>query len=222
VQAGLMLIAPTERELIKRNAGRVTLLPERFGCDILFTTPHGLAGVQRKEIRDLIQSVRDGRLGKELAQMQQLAHKMLVVEGRVEWTMDGTLMAGNRGEMWTRSQHLGLMMTVQHEGVWVMGSADVDGTLEIARAYEAWLSKVKHGSVLRRPAAQGAWGTATSKEFGLHLLMGLPNVGRELAERMWVEFGGVPWVWKVTEVELAGVKGIGKKKAAQIYKALGG
>lgn len=215
-----MLIAPTEPAPLKA-IGTVNLLPERFGVDILFSSRGRWFGIQRKEISDLINSIHDGRLQREIAQMQgRLEIAVLIVEGSVKWTLDGELVGNGWGKGWTRRQHRGLLWSVESKGVWTAQTGTVRETIDWVQDFELWCGKDRHHSLERRPGPSGMWGKPDHREYGCHLLMGLPGVGPELANRIYEHFGGVPWEWRVGMEELMEVQGIGKKKAEEILGAL--
>lgn len=218
-----MLISPAE-PLPLRQIGTVSSLPEKWGCDILIRNNTGdWAGVQRKAIPDLIASVHDGRLSKELMQMascDRLLVKILVIEGEPKWTNDGSLMTNGYGKPWLLSQHRGLLWSARLEGLWVDATTSLSSTIQWLSMFDSWWNKSKHQSLHRRPNAKGPWGTPDSTEFNCHLLMGIPQIGPELAKRIVEHFGGLPWAWTVTEKELMEVKGVGKKLAGDMMKAL--
>lgn len=216
-----MLIAPTEHQL--KGIGKVSSLPEKWGCDIVMRTDKLWVGIQRKELKDLIASVQDGRLSKEVMQMSacgRLHIKVLLVEGKAQWTTDGVFMGSGFGASWTLAQQRGLLWTARLNGLWVDFTDSIQDTRVWLRMMEQWAGKAKHDSLGKRPGAIGAWGKPDSKEFGCHLLQGLPGVGPELATRIIKHFGGVPWLWSVGVNELMEVQGIGKKKASEMMNAL--
>jgi ERCC4-type nuclease len=217
-----VIVAPTEPAAL-RALGVVKNTPEAYGVDFLWAIDDGLAGVQRKEVKDLIASTRDGRLGKELQQMKALAWRGLVIEGEMKWTLDGALL-GSWGKTFTRSAYLGLLASVQASGCAVFTARDHADTAAVLTAIKAWTEKEKHGSLSTRPPMESkgmAWGMeATNRDFQVHLLTGLPGVGVELAGRIIDKFGGVPWAWTVTKAELAEVEGIGKKKIERLFSVL--
>lgn len=217
-----MLVAPTEFDL--KTIGKVSSLPEKWGCDILIRTSDKWVGVQRKAVPDFIASVIDGRLSKEVQQMSacgRLDVKVLLVEGDATFTSDGVYMSNGYGSQWTLAQHRGMLWSVASRGIWVDHTRSITETRVWLKMFEQWCSKERHSALDRRPAAIGSWGKPDSREFGLHLLQGLPNVGPELAARIYDNFGGVPWSWSVSEKELMAIPGVGKKRAAEMLGAIG-
>lgn len=211
-----MLISPTEPASF-RAVGEVSSLPEKYGVDFLFAKNGKWWGVQRKEHADFVSSVQDGRLAKELAQMQQLSQGMLLLEGAGKWTNDGELMGW--GAAWTRKQEHAYLWTVRSRGVWVDRTENAVDTASRLRAFEDWASKGTHRSSHTRPGPTSSWGRATSRDWAVHLLCGFEGVGPEIAARILDAFG-VPFAWKVTREELMQVEGIGKKRADKLIAAL--
>ena len=84
----LHLLAPTEHDLhgIFQSQSipfKVSSLPELHGCDAVSITAKGLIGYQRKTLPDLQSSLLDGRLYKELGQLQasaSISYSFLVIE----------------------------------------------------------------------------------------------------------------------------------------------
>jgi hypothetical protein len=72
-----------------------------------------------------------------------------------------------------------------------------------------------------RAKPQGVWGLEpTQRQFALWVMQSLPGCGPETAKRIY-EMYGVPFGWRVTEEDLCRVEGVGKKKAARMWRALG-
>lgn len=222
-----MLIAPTERHPLT-TLGKHSSLPEQYGCDILFPVKGTWIGVQRKEINDLVASVYDGRLSRELVMMKRCSLSVLVVEGKPQWTMDGMLLGrgkfGGRKQTsigeWSRTQHRGLLNSVRSQGVWTDTTESAQDTVEFCLALETWLKKEKHSLLVGRPGPETVWGNPTNKDYQRHLLMGMPGVGPELADRI-LDTLGMPWQWTIGKEELMTVKGIGEKKAGQLMGLMG-
>lgn len=213
-----MLVAPSEPKVFK-TLGPSSKVPEMFGADFLISTPMGMVGVQRKEISDLIASLHDGRLAKEMGQLRRCSLAVLIVEGRLKWSTDGVLMGRDYGQPWTRSAHRNLLRSVQSQGVWVESTDDTADTVVAILELKDWTSK-KHDSLARRPGPTSPWGKADSREWACHFMQGLEGVGPELAKKIVEKFGRPPLQWTVTADDLMSIDGVGPKKAKQMMEAL--
>ena len=211
-------IAGSEPQALKDALGfLVTNLPEKYGVDILWRAKGEYCGAQRKEISDLLASVGDGRLAKEIQQMQNLDFKFLIVEGEPKWTVDGRMLR-TYGRPWTGQQYRNLLRGVAAQGVIVEYTANVKGTASRIPELVRWSTK-EHRSLTKRPGPTSVWGKADNRDYQLHLLQGLPGVGSELAERILDQLG-MPLGWSVSQGELLGVPGLGKKKVEAMWAAL--
>ena len=215
-----MLISPTEPYKIK-EVGTVSSIPERNGCDMMIIKRGKRTGIQRKEFpSDLLASLSDGRLYKQLHQMEALDRAMLVIEGYGRWTSDGELMDIRA---FNKAQLHGLIFTCAFEfGVEVFQVRDMGQTIELLNHLDVWAGKKSHTSMRRRPGpAKDSWGKLGNKSYALHFLQSFPDVGPELAERIIEHFGRVPVRWEIEGPEdLMLVKGIGKIKAQKIWEVL--
>lgn len=212
-----LLVAPTEPKAL-RDLGKVSLATEENGVDIMWASRGGLWGIQRKEVGDLLSSVTDGRLSKELAQMQAIEQAILVVEGRLHWTGEGELL-GEYGNMTRRGFH-GMLWSVRQRGVWVEFTTNLEHTMDVVRWLADWSRKERHSGLRNRPGPQTTWGHITDREWGIHLLCGMDGIGPGMAAAIFDHFGSVPMKWTVTPEELQQVKGIGPKRAGQMVRAL--
>lgn len=213
-----ILVSPAERPPIT-NLGQTSSLPESLGADILWDSKHGLVGVQRKEVKDLIASVRDGRLGKELIQMQSLKLKFLIVEGQPQWDGQGNLMSDHAN--WNVRQHMGVLLSVQTKGVLVLHSRNALDTCAVVEYLTKWCEKDDHvSSLIARPGpTKNGWGDINERDSAIHLYSGVSNVGATLAARIF-DAGIRLLVCGTTEEELQSVQGIGAAKAAAILSGI--
>lgn len=216
------MVAPTEPALLK-DLGQVSSLPEKQGVDILWSSPGGLMGVQRKEVKDLLQSVfKEGRLNRELLKAQNRLRKVwLVVEGTFHWDANGEL-RGRYGYPWSKKAHWGLLASVQNKGINVAQTGSLKETRDWLQAMYRWSQKDQHDSLMDRPNARGEWGRATNREWGIWALQAWEGLGPRTAARLYDHFGGVPLEWTVTEKELREVPGIGVKLARYMVESLKG
>jgi len=213
-----MIVAPTEPPAL-RKLGTVSMAPERYGCDLLFAARGRWFGVQRKEFKDLLASMRDGRIGQQVAMMDGLEQAMVVIEGwgQAKWGEDGELLDGYARV--TKGQLRALLWSVRDRGIWVDYTDGLQDTIQLVTAFEAWCKKAEHKSLSARPGPAGTWGKATNRDWQMHLLQGLPGVGVELAGRILDEVG-MPLGWTVEEGELGKVRGLGKGKIEKMMAAV--
>lgn len=213
-----LYIAPTEPPALKR-LGKYSPLVEKNGVDIFWGTKTGLVGVQRKELKDLVSSMHDGRLNKEVAQMgNRLAIKVLLVEGFGKWGVDGTLM-----DTWTkvtRQQVRAFLWSVRSKGVWVEWTENLNDTIQTVQWMVRYTRKKRHNALVGRPGPGGVWGRASDRDWAIHLLTSFDGVGPETASAIIDHFGQVPLRWTVEEADLLEVSGIGRVRAKKLMEAL--
>jgi ERCC4-type nuclease len=176
-----------------------------------------MVGVQRKEINDLIASVHDGRLQRELMQMKALGLGVLVIEGRLQWASGGALLTNSS---WTITQHRGLTWSVQSRGYWIATTESLADTCDWLSMFTKWTAKPRHSSLTNRPKPKSAWGFATDRDWGIHLLQSFTGIGPEVAARIYDNYGGVPLTWTTDAMELQQIPGIGATKAERLVSAL--
>lgn len=218
-----MLVSPAEHDPRLAALGSSSLLTEENGVDFMWGSEAagGLVGVQRKEFKDFVSSVGDGRLQREVAQMAPLKMALLIIEGRPRWTLDGELV--DRWARMTRMQMFGLTWSLMLRGIMVSYTDDIAGTVDAIRGFEVWSKKEKHDGLDRRPGPQGKWGHATSTDFQLHMLQGLPGMGPRMAKVVLAHFGGVlPIAWTVDINELLAIDGVGVGRARKWLDAFSG
>lgn len=208
------LISPAEPALI-RTLGRTSAIVEHYGADIIFPAPpSGFCGIQRKEYTDLLNSVADDRLHREIVQLEKCsAGKFLIIEGRPQWLAGGELNDKFLGH-WKRDAYRALIRSLQTQhGITVEFSDSLTDTLHLIGEIARWMEKADHSSLLRRGGSKlDRWGRADSRETKLHVLQGVDGVGRKTAELLVDAAGGeLPLRWTMTTDDMAAIKGIGPK-----------
>lgn len=212
----MQLISPTEPAEL-RLIGETSSVPENYGCDIFWPSKLGLVGVQRKEVRDLVNSVHDGRLNKELAMMNQLDIRILLIEGNFRWTTEGKSLTV---QSWSMSQQIGLQLSVQLANCWLLTSGSLQETITLLSHLQKWTNKDDHGSLSHRPNPTSAWGKVTNRDWGVYLLQSFPGIGYKLAGQIYDHFGGIPLAWTVDEFEMLEVPGLGPGRIASLLGVL--
>ena len=223
------LCSPTEPPELKDSLDAiVSLICEERGADILAFLKNTdgqtiTAGWQRKHAPgDYTQSIKDGRLAREVQLMQQLTHPILIIEGEMRYSEDGCLYASNgKRTKYTKQQIRNLERTARYIwGIHVEHTKDITDTATAIREMIIWLRKNKHDSLRRRAPLQSDWGVPSQTEQQLYFMQGIPKVGSQLAENIVEHFGGIPMRWRCTEQDLREVNKIGKKKAHEIFNFL--
>jgi len=228
VQQPIFVVAPTERDphiaglvgVGTEREGEVSMLPERYGCDVFWRARGEWWGVQRKEVKDFIASIQDGRLAREVAMMQPLPIPVVVLEGKLRYTTDGTLMVNKWSSNITRTQLDGMIMSLMEKGIHTVWTETTVDTARWVRSFAQWSMKARHGSLVRRPGPTSPWGSVTNEDWAVHFLQGIDGLGSEKARAIVRHFGGVPMSWDVTEKQLREVEGIGPTIARRMISAL--
>lgn len=204
--------------------GRGSNRPEKMGVDFAFVKKGKWYGVQRKEVKDFVKSVDDGRLAREMHQMKALEQAVLVIEGPMKWTLDGVLVIpGFSGSTWTQEKHYKYLLSVRAKGVWVETTGDVTGTAAFLRFFEEWVAKDRHRAFDHRPGpqAKGGWGKPTDADYARHVVCGIDGIGPEKADAMIAHAGRVPFTWMEGYPEaFETIPGFGPKTIAKLKEAI--
>lgn len=221
----ITLVSPAERPKPVRDLGKSHVLPEQYGADVMIVhVTRGKVlrvGVQRKTVDDLLASIEDNRLSKEIQQMRRLDVAVLLVEGSLRFTADGML-PRRWGRAWTQKQIRGVLWSMMLEGIWVDYVANPTQFATYVEDLRAWVKKDRHRFGDRRnKKSVELWGTTRKdRDYATWLLQGLPGIGPEMADRIYAYFDGLPWEWSISREELMEVEGVGEKTVEKIWKVL--
>lgn len=211
-----MLVSPAEpHEFYK--VGTVSSTPEKYGADFLILGHGGLrVGIQRKEISDLIASIYDGRVERELYQLKKLDVGIWIIEGELRWTSDGQLLSQGR-RTYTRGMHLGVLSSLSWNGYWTLSSTSTTDTIAVLSSLNQWFLKPHHGSLSARPSAKrnSNLGAVDKQDEMIHIMQGFPGVGYEKAKLIVESYKGLPFSL-ITDPPLINLRGIGPKIVKQI------
>ena len=198
---------PSEILVVLHNSNDVIVEEKKLSLGDYLINGHIV--VERKTTKDFIVSIIDGRLFNQASRLKKFVEKpIIVIEGRglynTGYAMDPRAIKG---------------AIISLSTVWyipVILSKDVNGTADFLmmtgiqdREYQ--LLYVKR--LGRKPKRM--------KRLKLHILQGLPKIGPKTANRMLEHFGSIEKVITADESELAGIEGIGKKKASLIRTIVG-
>lgn len=212
----VVYVAPSEPLALRQAADHVTQHPERFGVDVLIIGRHHTVGIQRKTVSDLLASLDDGRLAEQSVLMKGLGPNEVVVliEGSVRYVND-VLVTGAWGESVTRRQFKRVCSTLRNDGIHIERSESIDDTLNWIEVLGDWCDVETHSTLQpMNQTVKGDWGEKRREHYQVQMLMGLPGVGKGLAQRI-VETIGNPL--RVVP-GMREVRGIGKGKYDRILE----
>ena len=223
-----ILCSPTEPKPLIKALGRISSKPEHHGVDFMWMAGGKWYGVQRKVYpNDLEASLKDGRLSKELRQIETIDRAFLVLEGYGNWTTDGQ--AIDKYARLTREGMFSLLTSVSV--LYDMPTyrvRDQMETIELVHSIKNWTDSPDHqngrSSLDRRPSSpKNKWGTKDSSTWQEHFLQGFDGIGPVQAESILTHFGGIPLRWDAgVREEMLGIKGIGPKTVDNLMKAIEG
>lgn len=216
-----MLISPAERPVeFWAKLGKTSSVPEQLGVDFLTFSPvFGRVGVQRKEIGDLVASLSDGRVAREIIDMRELDVGIWLIEGRPQWSTEGHLLSSRTEFTLTSLQ--GILFSLMSNGFWVLRTDSIQDSMSYLSALDRWMAKPVHHGINGRPAPRTMLGPPTDKDWQIHFWQGLPGMGYTRAKKVVEHYGGLPVVLK-DGVRLEDVDGIGKVIAKKVERVLGG
>lgn len=217
-----ILISPTEPPIIKQQLGESSSTPERYGVDIYAENDQGKKlGIQRKEVKDLIASMNDGRLNKEVLQWGELDYCMLIVEGQLKWTNTHPAKLVHGYQSLYKPAFDGMLWSIQGMGVYVHFTKDIYETVQASRDWFKWASKPDHNSLFVRKEkmeTRSNWGLIDVKDHQAYFLTGINGIGIKIARRI-VDEVGLPFRLDKSKMDkIRGLKGIGKGKVEVIER----
>ncbi len=222
----MLLLSPTESELSKLFGDRAvtSLLTEEKGADILAYTKQGLLGIQRKSVpHDLIRSIEDGRLVREMDLLQKSCKFcLLILEGKLRYWPDGHIFISKRiNSRFTKAQIRGLLNDVKYiRGVGYDFTDDTQDTVAYIDGLVKYMNSDKHMGMFNRPSAKGTWIVPSVKDIHLWILQSFAGIGPSTATGILQRFGTIPLKWTCSLDELMSVSGLSKAKAIEIFGML--
>ena len=201
----MLVDASEERELsiLKKLAAldvSAKVIPVRLGADrvsvdYVWSANDGnvTEGVvaERKTVRDLIASVSDGRLERQLGVMTKFPHRFLLLHVKSLRDAQVSCVYAN----WTWERVLGVLRDVQYEGVpveFVLGDEGVERSLV---ALYRWTGRDEHVS-LHRPSPPVVTGMYMDPDYRAQvaMFMCIPEVGEKGAVALREQFGSIKGV----------------------------
>lgn len=211
---------PKVRELF---ADRVEI-PMDF--DMMLYTNQGKIGIERKDIpSDLLASVGDGRLQREIVAMRNMTdYQFVILHGRFIYRQDGTLSSAGFGRNWTKRAIRNLLRSLELvEGVYVEQAETNEDLVNLVNELQDYFDKAKHLSTKKaRPKIQTDWLSPTRIEMVRHFYQGLPRISAVRAKQLEEKFPNPTDLFQASTDDILELSGFGKNLANGIYDFLRG
>jgi len=175
--------------------------------------------VQRKTAADLLASMEDGRLPREVLLLRYEPVSILIVEGWPDFTSDGKHL---ERPSWDKAAFRNLQRSVRQTGVYVERTEDLADTGAALIEIQHHEQKPAHMSLLTRPKQikTDSFGRNQAEDRAAWVLQGFPKIGPVLAGRIVHRFEGLPLKWTCSLEELCEVEGMGKGNASELLGSL--
>ncbi len=190
-------------------------------------TENGVVGLERKKVPgDLLSSVADGRLAREILTMREECQFMVILlHGKVRYRSDGTVNTGRRrwGRSWTKKGLRNLYRTLQVvEGCYLEYPENNRELVECVNEIQAYFDTTDHFSLKGRPSMKTDWVVPTRTERVRYFYDGLPGIGIISAKSLCSRFPSPLNLYQASVEQIMEVKGFGKPSALQVYNFLRG
>lgn len=216
-------IVPNEPKSIRK------LFPDLVECpggyDISLFTKLGRVGIERKKVPgDLLSSIEDGRLGKEILAMREECKIMIVLfHGKIKFSSDGQLKSGNRISRWTDKGIRNLRRTLQFvEGCYIEDAHNDNEMVKILSELQEYFDKSEHYSIHFRQGIKSSWIRPSREEKIIHFYQGLPGAGITIARKLYDKFPTPLSLFRASTNDIDDIPRIGKIMAEGIYNFLRG
>lgn len=198
-----------------------------MGFDMMLFTNAGTLGIERKKVpMDLLNSVTDGRLNREiLAMREETQIQILLLHGRMNFYSNGMLKLWGRrpNRNWTKRGVANLLRTVQYiEGIYVEWADTNRELVQTVHDLQTYFDKKDHLSLKSRPRVETNWIVPTRGERVIHFYDGLPGVAAIGAKKLYDKYPSPIQLYEATVEDLMQVSGIGKVMANSIHNFLRG
>ena len=165
-------------------------------------------GVERKNVEDFLESLIDGKLFKQMAQLRDAySRPILILEGENLLTKRNI----------NHNAIFGSLASISVDfGIPVLTTKDANETADLLKV----IAQREQRDDKKAVAVRGEKTQMSIRERQQFIIEGLPNVSAVLAKRLLKHFGSVKDIANATEEELLDVKGIGTNIASDILKLL--
>ena len=201
----------------------VTVVPS-MGFDILLVTNTAEIPIERKKIpSDLLSSITDGRLDREISAMRQASDiQVILLHGKFVYKNDGTLRMRGKSR-WTRKGVRNLIRTLKFiEGVYIEWADSLEDLVAVVYEMEEYFNKSTHQSLHTR-AGLGAYRQTTPySERVKYFYQGLPSIKVSRARALHSMFPTPMSLYQADISDISDIHGFSTVSATRIYNFLRG
>lgn len=204
-----------------------------IGFDFLLYTKFGEFPIERKAIPgDLLSSVQDGRLQRELIAMRERSNIFLVLlHGEFKYHGNDLIMPSTKQRIWTKKGIRNLMRSLQlYEGAIIEQAHNDTELVDIINEWQKYLDDDTHRSIRSRPRIDTDYSIPIRVERVRYFYAGLPSsnadrmrsLGIERAKELQKIYANPIDLYAASKEDIAKVKGFGKSISENIYSFLRG
>ena len=194
--------------------------------DFMLYTESGKVGIERKKVPgDLISSVEDGRLGREILAMREECNiSIVLLHGVIRYNKNGMVRLGKRTSYhWTDKGMRNLFRTIQYvEGCYLEQAKNNVELVQVVEDLQEYFDKRDHTSLKNRPRIQTNWIVPSYGERVIHFYNGLPGVGINGAKKIYDKFPNPMQLYSASVEEIMEIPRIGRATATRIHSFLRG
>ena len=195
-----------------------------MGFDMKLLTKSGTVGIERKKIPgDLIASIEDGRLGKEILAMREECSVIIVLyHGVMTYNKYGQVRQGKRtSNRWTNKGMRNLRRTLEFvEGCYIEYARTNEDLVKTVNELQTYLDQDNHLATKGRLPIRRDWLVPTRQERVRYFYSGLPRVAAIGAKKLELRFPNPMDLYQASVKDIMSVQGFAKKSAMDIYNFL--
>ena len=218
------LIVPNEPRVIRNLLSDLVECP--MGYDICLLTNLGKAGIERKKVpSDLISSIEDGRLGREILAMREECQVMVVLfHGVMRYNKNGTLKLGRRTSYrWTEKGIRNIRRTLEFvEGCYIEYARNNQELVKVVNELQDYLNEKDHLSTKGRLPIRSDWIKPIYYERVRYFYDGLPGVATIGAKKLADRFPSPMNLYQASIEEIMEIPRVGRALATGIFNFLRG
>ena len=218
-----IVITTNEPREIKNLFGEQAL-ESPMGFDMLLYTSKTPLPIERKKVPgDLLASVTDGRLAREISAMREVSQFFVVLlHGTIIYRKDDSVyMYGNKGRNWTKKGVRNLLRTLQFvEGAYIEYASTDEELVQVVNELQEYFDRQYHLSFRLRPSFQTNWIMPTRQEKVIYFFQGLPGISAIRAKSLSEKFPSPLNLYQASVDDITQISGLGNVLATRIYNFL--